>query len=57
MGTRLMIIKLGKYNAAEELLIKTRTTGLQGHICYQNGDRRISVTREAVHMEVKGTGI
>jgi len=30
MGIRLMIIELGKYNAAEELLIETRTTGLQG---------------------------
>jgi len=31
-GIRLMIIKLGKYNSAEELLIETRTAGSQGHI-------------------------
>jgi len=37
MGIRLMIIELGKYNEAEELHIETRTTGLQGHVCYQNG--------------------
>jgi len=30
MGIRLMIIELGKYNLAEELLIETRTAGLQG---------------------------
>jgi len=29
-----MIIELGKYNSAKELLIETRTTGLQGHIFY-----------------------
>jgi len=29
MGTRLMIIELGKYNSAKELLIETRTTGSQ----------------------------
>jgi len=44
-GIRLMIIKLGKYNSAEELLIETRTAGSQGHICYRDGDRRVSVTR------------
>jgi len=27
MGIRLMIIELGKYNLAEELLIETRTEG------------------------------
>jgi len=57
MGTRLMIFKLMKYSEAEELLIKTRTTGFQGHIDYQDGDWRVSVTRVAVHMEVKGTGM
>jgi len=56
MGIRLMIIELEKYNSAEELHIETRTTGLQGHICYQNGDRRASVTRVAVHMEGKRPG-
>jgi len=57
MGTRLMIIKLGKYNAAKELLIKTRTTGSQGHICNRNGDQRVSVTRAAVCMEVEKMGM
>ena len=51
-----MRIKLGKYNSAKELLIETRTAGSQGHICYRDGDRRVSVTRVAVHM-VKGTGM
>jgi len=57
MGTRLMIIELGKYNKAEELHIDTRTAGSQGHICYQNGDQRASVTRAAVRMELEGTGM
>ena len=57
IGTRLMIIELGKYNSAEELLIETRTTGSQGHICYRDGDQRVSVTRAAVHMEEKGMGM
>jgi len=52
-----MIIKLEKYNSAKELHIETRTTGSQGHICYQNEDRRVSVTRAAVHMELEGTGM
>src|SRR5882724_3884224 len=57
MGKRLMIIKLGKYNSAEELLIETRTAGSPGHVCYRNRDRRVSVTRAAVRMEEKGTGM
>ena len=57
MGKRLKIIKLGKYNSAEELLIETRTTGLQGHVCYQNGNRRASVTRAAVRMGLEGTAM
>src|SRR5882724_10976383 len=56
MGIRLMIIKLGIYNSAEELLIETRTTGSPGHICYQNRDQRASVTGVAVHMRRKGWG-
>ena len=51
-----MIIKLRKYNEAEELLIETRTTGLQGHICYWDRDQRASVTRAAVRMGWKGQG-
>ena len=57
MGIRLMIIKLGKYNEAEELHIETRTAGSQGHVCYQNGDRRVSVTRAAGWMGVEETGM
>ena len=57
MGKRLMIIELGIYNSAEELLIETRTTGSQGHICYQNGDQRVSVTGAVVRMEEEGMGI
>jgi len=49
-----MIIELGKYNSAKELLIEIRTAGSQGHICNWDGDQRISVTRAAVHMEEKG---
>jgi len=52
-----MIIELGKYNSAEELLIETRTTGLQVHVCYQNGDWSTSGTRVAVRMEVEGMGM
>ena len=57
MGKRLKIIELEKYNSAEELHIETRTTGSQGHACYWNGDRRVSVARAAVRMEGKGTGM
>ena len=52
-----MINELGKYNAAEELLIETRTTGSQGHVCYWNGDWRVAVTRAAVCMEVEEMGM
>jgi len=52
-----MIIGLGKYNSAKELLIETRTTGSQGHVCYQDGDWRASVTRVAVHMGLEETGM
>ena len=57
MGKRLKIIELEKYNSAEELHIETRTTGSQGHICYWNRGRRVSVTREAVCMGVEETGM
>jgi len=52
-----MIIELWKYNSAEELLIETRTAGSQGHVCYRDGDRRVSVTRAAVCMEEKRMGM
>src|SRR5882724_192495 len=56
-GERLMIIELGKYNLAEELLIETRTTGSQEHIYYWGGDQRTSITRAAVHMGLEGMGM
>src|SRR5882724_4333282 len=56
-GERLMIIELGKYNSAKELLIGTRTAGSQRHICYQDEDRRVPVTRAAIRMEEKGSGM
>jgi len=52
-----MIIKLERYNKIGELLIENRTTGLQGHVCYQDGGQRVSVTMAAVHMGVKETGM
>jgi len=52
-----MIIKLGKYNEIGELLIENRITGSQGHVCYQDGGQRVSVTKVAVHMGVKETGM
>src|SRR5882724_5608083 len=57
MGTRLMIIELGNYNSAEELLIGTRTTGLQVPVCYWNRDQSAFVTRAAVRMEVERRGM
>ena len=52
-----MIIELGKYNKIRPLLIENRTAGSQGHVSYWDRNRRVSVTRVAVHMEVKGTGM
>jgi len=52
-----MIIKLERYNKIRELLIENRTTGSQGHICYQDGGWRVSVTMAAVHMGVKEMGM
>ena len=57
MGIRLMIIELRKYIKVGEPLIENRTTKSQGHIHYQDGVWRVSVTRVAVHMEEKGTGM
>ena len=51
-GQRLMIIELERYNEIRELLIENRTTGLQGHVCYQDGGQRVSVTTAAVHIGV-----
>ena len=52
-----MIIKLERYNKIRELIIENRTTGSQGHICYQGGDQRVSVTIVAVCMGVKEMGM
>ena len=52
-----MIIELEIYNSAKELLIETITTGLQGYVCYQNGDQIVSVTGAAVQMEEEGMGM
>ena len=51
-----MIIKLEGYNKIAELLIENRTTGSQGHVCYQDGGWRVSVTKVAVCMGVEETG-
>ena len=56
-GKRLMIIKLERYNKIRELLIEIGITGLQGHICYWDGGKRVSVTMAAVHMGAKETGM
>jgi len=52
-----MIIELERYNEIRELLIEDRTTGSHGHVCYQDGDWRVSVTRAAVLMEVEEIGM
>jgi len=56
-GQRLMIITLEKYNEVRELLIENGTTGLWGHICYQDGGWMVSVTTVAVCMGKKETGM
>ena len=47
-----MIIELGKYNSAKELLIETRTTGFQGHVYYWGKDQRTSITRVEMGSEL-----
>src|SRR5882724_11237865 len=56
-GQGLMIIKLERYNEIRELLIENRTTRSQGHVCYQDGGQRVSVTMAAVHMGVEEMGM
>jgi len=51
-----MIIELEKYNKIRELLIETRTTGSQGHICYWNRGQRVSVNKVAGCMGVEEMG-
>jgi len=45
-----MIIELGKYNKTVELLIESRSAGLQGHVSNWDRGQRVSVTRAAVHI-------
>ena len=52
-----MIIELERYNEIRELLIENRSTRSQGHVSYWEGDWRVSVTRVAVCMGVKETGM
>jgi len=47
----------GEFQQSQGTTLENRTTGLWGHICYWDGDQRVSVTRVAVHMEEKGTGM
>ena len=49
-----MIIELGKYNVAKEILIEKANTGLQGCVCYQNGGWKVQRTSAAVCMERNG---
>jgi len=52
-----MIIELERYNKIGVLLIENRATGSQGHIHYQDGGQRVSVTMVAVHMGVEEMGM
>jgi len=56
-GQRLMIIKLRKYKAVGELLIEIGTTGLLGHVCYQDGVQSVSLTNMAVCMGKEDMGV
>ena len=55
--TGLMIIELGKYNSAKELLIESNSAGSPGLVNYRSGSRKVSVTTAAVRMEEKRTGV
>ena len=52
-----MIIKLERCNKIGVLLIETGITGSPGHIYYQNGCWRVSVTAAAVCMGIKEMGM
>ena len=52
-----MIIKLGKYNEVGELLIGNRAAESQAQVSYQDVVQEASVTRDAVCMGVKETGM
>src|SRR5882724_983528 len=51
-----MTIELRKYNEVGELLIRIETTGSWGHVCYQDGVQRVSITTAADCMGRKLTG-
>jgi len=53
----LMIIELGKYNSAKELLIESNSAGSLGPVNYRSESREVSVTTAAVRMEEKRTGV
>src|SRR5882724_1563048 len=57
MGIRLMIIELRKYNEIEELLIGDRNARSQAQVGYWDIDWEAFVTRVAVCMGVKETGM
>ena len=57
MGTRLIIIELWKYNEIGVLLMEKKTTGSQAQVSYWDGVQEAPVTRVAVHMGVKETGM
>ena len=52
-----MIIELERYNKIGELLKEIRTTGSQGHVCYQEGGQRVFVTMVAVNIGVEEMGM
>src|SRR5882672_2758553 len=53
---RLMIIELGRYNSAEELLIGPPNVGSRGWAHSRDTGRRVSVTMVAVCMKEMGDG-
>jgi len=57
MGIRLTIIKLRRYNEIGTLLIENGTTGSQAQVSYRDVGQEASVTRAAVCMGVKETGM
>ena len=52
-----MIIELRKYNETGDILMEKGTTWSQAQLSYWDRVRGTPVTRAAVHMGVKGTGM
>ena len=52
-----MIIKLGNYNTAEELLIRKRNTELLGLTCHWDIGLDSKGTMVAIHMEEMGVAM